>query len=210
MGVALMEISFWKRSGLILKILFLILALSIVVAAQAPTLAKPKPTPPLAEPPCGLMLAQSPAWGPIKLGMTETEFQKIFPRMPFMVNKLDLPDTPAFANVDNMMFTFYRERLEDMTVQFDLSVHWDNVTQFTDSLSDTLKLPKVWTFTLDTGMLECKEFRMRAVSSRNEIKLRDTAASKRMEAENPTAAPPTTTKDISILPGSKPKPSPHP
>jgi len=186
------------------------LALSITMAAQAPTLAKPTPQP-QAETPCGLMLTQSPAWGPIKLGMTETEFQKIFPRMPFMVNKLDLPDTPAFANVDNMMFTFYKERLEDFTVQFDLSVHWDNVAQFTDSLSDTLKLPKVWTFTLDTGMLECKEFRMRAVSSRNEIKLRDTAASKRMEAENaPPDPPPTKTKDISILPSPKPKPSPHP
>src|SRR4029078_9658758 len=152
-----MSISVCIRSGLILKILFLILALSIVVAAQAPTLAKPKPTPPQAEPPCGLMLAQSPAWGPIKLGMTETEFQKIFPRMPFMVNKLDLPDTPAFANVDNMMFTFYKERLEEVTIQFDLSVHWDNIGQFTDSLSDTLKLPKAWTFSVGTGMLVCKD-----------------------------------------------------
>ena len=210
MRVELMKILFWKRSCLKLKIGLVMLAFSVAAAAQAPTLVKPTPTPQQAEPPCGLTLAQSPAWGPIKLGMTESEFQKIFPRMPFMVNKLDLPDIPAFANVDNMMFTFYRERLEDFTVQFDLSAHWDNIAQFTDSLSQTLKLPKVWTFTLDTGMLECKEFRMRAVSGRNEIKLRDTAASKRMEAENPTAAPPTTTRDVPILPGAKPKPKPSP
>ena len=148
---------------------------------------KPTPTPTPAPPQCGLTLAQAPAWGTIKLGMTEAEFQKVFPRMPFMVDKLELPDTPAFANVDNMMFTLYKERLEEVTIQFDLSKHWDNIGQFTDSLSDTLKLPKTWTFSVGTGMLECKEFRMRAVSSRNEIKLRDIAAAKKMEAEN---APP--------------------
>jgi len=174
-----------------MKIALLILALSIAAAAQKPS---PSPTPTS----CALTLAQSPAWQDIKLGMTEGEFQKIFPRMPSMVNKLDLPDTPAFANVDNMMFTFYKERLEEVTIQFDLSVRWDNIGQFTDHLSETLLLPKAWTISVGTGMLVCKEFNMRAVSSRNEIKLRDTVAAKKMQAEN--APPPP--KD----PPQKPRP----
>ena len=193
-----------------MKIAFLMLVLSIAAVGQRPTLMPPptlaKPVP-QAEPPCGLTLGESPAWGTIKLGMTEAEFQKVFPRMPFMVDKLNLPDTPAFANVDNMMFVFYRERLEEVTIQFDLSQRWDNIGQFTDNLSETYKLPKAWTFSLGTGMLECKEFRMRAVSGRNEIKLRDTAAAKKMEVENappPEKAP--QPKNIP-LPTKKPRPN---
>jgi hypothetical protein len=191
-----------------MKIAFLMLALSIAAAGQKAT---PSPTP--APPTCGLTLAQAPQWDTIKLGMTEEEFKKVFPRMPFMVDRVELPDTPAFANVDNMMFVFYQERLEELTIQFDLSTHWDNIRQFSDNLSETFKLPKAWTFTLGTGMLECQEFRMRAVSSRNELKLRDTAAARKMEAENAPAPAPEKTKNITIgptTPRPTPRPTPHP
>jgi hypothetical protein len=177
-----------------MKIAFLVLVLSLPVLAQKPTVTQ---VPRLERPPeqkgpaCPLTIDQSPSWGKIKLGMTETDFQKLFPRMPFMVNKIDLPEDSAFDNVDNMMFTFYRERLEELTIQFDLSVHWDNIGKFTDNLSDTLKLPKLWSFSVGTGMLECRDFNVRAVSSRNEIKLRDIAAAKKMQAENaPSPKPP--------------------
>lgn len=119
--------------------------------------------------------------------------------MPFMVNKLDLPEDAAFDTVDNMMFTFYRERLEEVTIQFNPGMRWANIHDFTDYLSDTYKMPKVWTFSLVTGILECKDFTIRAVSSRNEIKLRDTAAAKKMQAENAPSPP----KDTSP---QKPKP----
>ena len=176
-----------------MKIVFLILVLSISIAAQLPTITRTPPKlekpPPEQAPPCPLVLAEAPSWGGIKLGMTETAFQKIFPKMPFMVNKIDMPDDPAFDKLDSMMFTFYKERLEEVTIQFDPSQHWDNVGQFTDDLSETLKLPRLWTSSVGTGILECKEFRVRAVSSRNEIKLRDTFGAKAMQAEN--APPPT-------------------
>lgn len=174
----------------LMKIAFLVLALALPAIAQLPTITKvptlEKP-PPQTPPPCPLALAQAPAWGKIKLGMTESDFQKIFPKMPFMVSKMELPEDPVFDNVDNMMFTFYKEHLEEVTIQFDLSMRWDNVNKFTDYLSETYKLPNVWTFSVGTGMLQCKEFAVRAVSSRSEIKLRDTVAGKMMQTEN---APP--------------------
>jgi len=150
--------------------------------------------------------------------MTAEEFQKVFPRMPFMVDRVELPESPTFDHVDNMMFVFYRERLEEVTVQLDLSQHWDNIGQFTDDLSEKYNLPKLWKFTLGTGMLECRDFAMRAVSSRNEIKLRDTAAAKRMQAENPPPADPEPqTKTVGIpgmtrppSPSPTPRPTPHP
>jgi hypothetical protein len=104
-----------------------------------------------------------------------------------MVTKIDLPEEKDFDNVDSMMFTFYREKLEEVTIQFDPGMRWDNIGKFTDYLSTTYKLPTTWTISLGTGMLQCKDFAVRAVSSRSELKLRDTVAAKRMQLEN---APP--------------------
>lgn len=118
-------------------------------AAQAGDKSRTAPT-------CSLKLAQAPAIRGLRLGMTVDQVSEFFPQVKSakedMVGIAQAGRIPIalsrkksdFEGIEAFSFGFLDQRLTSLGVEYDKSVTWDNVDQFTNRLSEALGLPKAW------------------------------------------------------------------
>jgi hypothetical protein len=62
----------------------------------------------------------------------------------FFVGPISLADEKAGQGLSTISFEFLDNRLTYIEVNYDSSVKWDNVEQFTSALSESLNLPDKW------------------------------------------------------------------
>jgi hypothetical protein len=149
-------------------------------AAQPETLSSARPVP------CTLDIAQSPAVGGFRLGMTLDEAQARFPNNPipapdeFGVQTLHLrginaPAGSALEGANNITIEFVDGRLSYIRVSYPATDKWQSMDEFVARIAERLNISGSWTRFYDwenksirdsedlrDSALECKGFRLSA------------------------------------------------
>lgn len=136
--------------------------------------------------PCTLDIAQSPAVGGFRLGMTIDEAQARFPNNPIPapdeigvstlhLRGINAPAGSAFEGANNLTVEFMDGRLSYIRVSYPATNKWHSMDEFVASLAEHLNLSGTWTRFYDwenksirdsedlrDSALECKGFRLSA------------------------------------------------
>lgn len=121
---------------------------------------------------CSLKPARAPELRGLRLGMTVSQVKARYPRLPIGTaselgelrvtkSKTDLEeiDREAFAGVDSIFLYFIDERLASFQVVYS-PLPWKNVSQFTERMSEALKLPDGWSGSESQQTLNCDGFQV--------------------------------------------------
>jgi hypothetical protein len=130
--------------------------------------------------PCELTLARFPAVRGIKFGMTKTEVENLF-GVIFLSNSLSNEDMEMelsnlnffrvlvnkypqqLDGIEAIQLRLFQNKVYSISLTFDRSTEWNNIEQFTLSLSENFNLPANWTTTgSSVARMICQDFRVEA------------------------------------------------
>jgi hypothetical protein len=125
-----------------------------------------------------LKIEQAPELRGFKLGQTLKDTKARFPSIRFVTAREDgysteildgydlrESDKSQFSGLRSIWASFLDGKLASIDFRYDDSVKWNSVTEFTDRVSETLKLPKVWSSENSfTNHLDCDGFFLEAMA----------------------------------------------
>jgi hypothetical protein len=125
---------------------------------------------------CTLKIDQSPEVRGLKLGMSLSGIQKIFPDYRpkdnesfgaqvglLTASRLRRARGISYEGVRAVWITLVDGYLASFEVAYDGTYKWSSVNEFTDKLSETLKIPKAWEATGESArMVVCSDFYIKA------------------------------------------------
>lgn len=121
---------------------------------------------------CKLNIAQSPALRGLRLGMSFEQAKKAFPDLQinhagefgdvFVTASKDEPrvtDKSKFDGLYSISTYFLDNRLVQVSANYDSSLDWKSLDQFTAKVSEGLRLPNAWQ---GQGKMQCNGFEFKA------------------------------------------------
>jgi hypothetical protein len=126
---------------------------------------------------CTLNISQAPTIRGLKLGMPLEELRGILPSYHFKnpeslgilsgtitAQQLRKAKAVSYDGLRSVGVLFLDGKLAYAEFEYDATYRWANAWEFTQKLSDTLRIPKAWetTQTPDTQMMICEDFYLQA------------------------------------------------